>query len=112
MSLAAHLRTLRSERKMTLQEVADALEVSKPHVWELEKGKSKNPSAELLIKLSKLFNTTVDQLLGNTGVNTEEDSRYNPLFRKLDTADLSESELKAVEIAITTAIDTIKASKM
>ena len=41
MSLAVRLRELRADKKASLQAVADALSVSKPHVWELEKGKTK-----------------------------------------------------------------------
>ena len=35
------LKELRLKKKLSLQELADAVGVSKAHVWELETGKSK-----------------------------------------------------------------------
>ena len=55
MSLAERLRVLRADKKVSLQVVADAVGISKPHVWELEKGKTQNPSLELLMKFAEYY---------------------------------------------------------
>ena len=54
-TLAQRLKELRLKKGDSLQGLADAVGVSKAHVWELETGKSKNPSIELLTKLAKHF---------------------------------------------------------
>ena len=53
MSLGAKLRKLRLKSGQSLQQIADKVEVSKAHIYELEIGKVKNPSVEVLKKLSK-----------------------------------------------------------
>src|SRR3546814_20149082 len=59
MSLAAKLRQLLQRKGQSLQQVADAVGVSKAHVWELEKGTSTNPGMELLAKFDNHFKVTV-----------------------------------------------------
>ena len=55
MSLGVRLKELRIKKGKSLQEVADAVGASKAHVWDMETGRSKNPSIELLLKLAKFF---------------------------------------------------------
>lgn len=64
MSLATRLQQLRLKKGQSLQEVADAISVSKTHVWEIEKGRSKNPSVDLLEKLADHYDVTVASLVG------------------------------------------------
>ncbi|QTH70379.1 helix-turn-helix domain-containing protein [Pseudoalteromonas xiamenensis] len=64
MTLAEKLTELRVNKKASLQAVADAVGVSKPHIWELEKGKTKNPSLELLKKLALYYQVSLDTLVG------------------------------------------------
>lgn len=110
MSLATTLRTLRAERKLTLQEVADKLGVSKPHVWELEKGKSKNPSAETLVKLSDLFRVPIDTLLNNN-VDSSESLEATALLRSVNSAGLSKEEFAIVQQAVDVALLALQAHK-
>jgi len=63
MGLGARLRELRVRKGETLQEVADAVKASKPHIWELEAEKSKNPSLSLLTSLAEHFGIPVSYLL-------------------------------------------------
>lgn len=42
----------RQKRGMSLQDVADEAHTSKAHVWCIEKGRSRNPSVELIFGLS------------------------------------------------------------
>ena len=46
MSFAARLHHLRLRKGYSLQKVADAIGISKAHVWNLEKGTSDNPSID------------------------------------------------------------------
>src|ERR1700730_14849061 len=63
MSIGARLKKLRIRKGETLQQVADAVSASKPHIWELEVGKSKNPSLDLLTSLAQHFNVPISYLL-------------------------------------------------
>lgn len=65
MSLAAKLKELRQKKGQSLQQVGDAVGVSKAHIWELEKGSSSNPSMELVKKLAEHFNVTVAILMND-----------------------------------------------
>ena len=57
------LRALRKRHQMTLMELADALGYTAySYLSEVETGKL-NPSLELALKVSRLFNVTLDQLL-------------------------------------------------
>ena len=52
MSLGARLTRLRLEKGESLQRVAEAVGASKAHVWELEKGRTDNPSMALVTRLA------------------------------------------------------------
>ena len=57
------LRKLRRQHDMTMKELADALEfTSHGSVGDLESGRNK-PSVEVALKISRLFNVSLDQLL-------------------------------------------------
>ena len=64
MALGAKLTTMRLKKGVSLQEVADAVGVSKAHIWELEKGRSSNPSADLIKRLADYFGQDVEFLVG------------------------------------------------
>ncbi len=64
LSFGEKLRRLRVAKGQTLQEVADAVGVSKPHVWELEKNISKNPGLELVKRLAAHFRVQISDLAG------------------------------------------------
>jgi transcriptional regulator with XRE-family HTH domain len=64
MSLGARLKQLRIKKNKSLQDVADAVQASKAHIWEIERGGSKNPSMELLNALANYFEVSVSYLVG------------------------------------------------
>jgi len=70
MPLAGQLKRLRLRRGRSLQQVADAVGVSKPHVWEIESGRS-NASLELVGKLAKYFEVSVSTLLEDNSGTSE-----------------------------------------
>jgi transcriptional regulator with XRE-family HTH domain len=63
MSIGARIKELRIRKRESLQQLADAVGASKPHIWELEVEKSKNPSVDLLKKIAEHFNVPVSHLL-------------------------------------------------
>ncbi len=82
MSLSVRLNELRVKKKKSLQEVADALNVSKTHVWELEKGRAENPSLELLIKLADYFKVSIRHLVGEDFEDSSNDEMAR-MFRQV-----------------------------
>jgi transcriptional regulator with XRE-family HTH domain len=66
MGLGARLRELRVRKGESLQQVADAVKASKPHIWELETDRSTNPSLDLLTSIAEHFSVTVSYLLDET----------------------------------------------
>ena len=90
MSLGAKLAELRLRKGNSLQQVADAVGVSKAHVWAMEKEKSENPSMELLKKLADHFSVSVEYLAGSDPALKVEDAEAQQFFR--DFKSLSEGE--------------------
>lgn len=87
MSLGAKLNELRQKKGESLQQTADAVGVTKTHIWELEKGKTANPSAELLRKLAEHFKVTVDYLIDPTREGITMDDEAMVFFRDLKSLD-------------------------
>ena len=56
------LRILREERGYTLRQLAEMVEVHYTHLNKIENGQ-KRPSTDLVLKISRLFDVTTDQLM-------------------------------------------------
>lgn len=108
--IGSRLRALRAAKRMTLQEVATKVGVSKPHIWELEKGDNPNPSAKTLTGLASLYGVSVDHLLGRD-VEFDPDSKLHAVFRSVEDAQLSEEEMTTVRVAIEFALHRLRAGK-
>ena len=54
-------------KKLSLQGLADKVGASKAHIWDLETGRSKNPSIELLTEIAKALGVSVAVLIEETG---------------------------------------------
>lgn len=98
MQIGEHIFSLRQKSSQSLQEVADAVGVSKAHVWELEKGRSKNPSFELVRKLARHFGVSVDALVGDADEPGEEDMQIERIHRDLGA--LSPGDRSVIEATI------------
>lgn len=85
MSIGAKLAELRLRKGKSLQEVADAVDVSKTHIWQMEKGKSENPSIELIKKLSDYFNVSVEYLVGTDGSSSLSNAQAHQFFRDFNS---------------------------
>ena len=95
MSLNERLFELRQASKASLQTVADAVGVSKAHIWELEKGRTANPSFDLVQKLAKFFGVTPDTLIGASEVPHPEAQQIERIHR--DLKDLSSRDRMIIE---------------
>ena len=81
MVLGTRLRQLRIKKSQSLQKVADSVGASKAHIWELETGKSSNPSIALLTKLADHFGVGIAYLVGED-VSTDQ-GQIGTMFRQV-----------------------------
>jgi transcriptional regulator with XRE-family HTH domain len=89
MALGARLTELRLKQGQSLQQVADAVGVSKTHIWGLERGSTSNPSLDLLKKLAEHFKVSLEYLAG-THEEALVDAEAQQFFR--DFKSLSDQE--------------------
>ena len=85
------IKMLREELGMTQQELADKLEGAKSTIAMYEKGDRK-PSLEVLVKLSEIFNCSIDYILCKTDIRNIE-QEFNFAYHK-ETEGLSEDEIR------------------
>jgi len=105
MSLGSNIKALRLQRGETLQQVADAVGASKPHIWELESGKSKNPGFELLTKIADHFDCSLDYLTGHTSNKTQNTSEAI-FYRDFNSLGIAEQEV------VKSLVETLKSKKL
>lgn len=95
MTIAARLKTFRIRNNKSLKDVADAVKTSKAHIWDLETGKSKNPSLDLLVRLADYMKISVSDLVGEKPDIKSDTPELIALFRQLKK--LESSDLKIIE---------------
>lgn len=108
MSFAINLKRLRLRSGKSLQQLADVVETSKTHIWDMEQGNSSNPSRELLEKLAKAFRVSVSELLGENPNAKDEPAELVALYR--DLKELSEPDRKTIEAVMKSLKETKKDS--
>ena len=81
---------MRREKGQTLQDVHHAVDVSKAHIWELEKGRADNPSMGLVTKLADHFGVTVAYLAGEDIESSDADRQLQRIFRQAQKLDDTE----------------------
>lgn len=65
MQLSEHIKNLRTSKNLTQSELAELLQVTKSTISSYESG-VRQPSYDVLIKMSKIFHVSIDYLLGNS----------------------------------------------
>ncbi len=95
MALSDRLTRLRLEKSESLQQVADAVGASKAHIWQLEKGRTDNPSMALLTNLADHFGLTVAALVGEDPKAADEDTKIGRMFRQ--AGDLAPDDLDLLD---------------
>lgn len=63
-TLAQRMRSARAERGLSLQEVGDLSGMTKSHVWEIEQGRSKNPTVQTILGLCYALDMSPADFLG------------------------------------------------
>ena len=65
-TIAARMAGLRRERGLTLQEVADRAGIAKSHAWDIERGRSRNPTIAATAGIASALGVSLDYLAGMT----------------------------------------------
>ena len=100
MSLSQKIRQLREEKVFSLNKLAETAGVSKAYLSQLENNVSKQPSAEVLLKIASALGTTIADLLDKPVRVYTEDLREVPkeLRELIDergkTLDIREEDVK------------------
>ena len=92
------IKILREEFGYTQQELADKLDGAKSTIAMYE-NETRKPSLEVLIKLSEIFNCSIDYILCKSDVRNPEEIK-NVQFANaggLDTTDLDEDDLEELQ---------------
>jgi len=85
--LGDRIRTLRKERGLTLDQLAEQSGSSKSYIWELENKNPPRPSAEKLSKIAAQLGTTIEYLLeGEASQSADEavDAHFYRNYQKMD----------------------------
>lgn len=62
--MAAFIKTRRSQLRLSLDDVANRIGSSKAHIWELENGRSKNPTIWMILGLCEALQCSLNALIG------------------------------------------------
>ncbi|MEQ1597228.1 MAG: helix-turn-helix transcriptional regulator [Casimicrobium sp.] len=92
----ARLRIYRMRKGLSLQKLADEVAASKAHIYELETGRSANPSLALLTELSRALEVPIKTLVGESDETSDsEEPELAMLFR--DLRELQKSDLNLIQ---------------
>lgn len=75
---AKRLRQLREEKEMTQKDIANIVGTTDNAIGNYERG-TRMPDAEMLTRLSSIFDVSIDYLLGRTDIRNAEDKISNAL---------------------------------
>lgn len=100
MNLSQKIRQLREEKEWSLNKLAEMAGVSKAYLSQLENNVSKQPSAEVLLKIASALRTTIADLLDKpVRVHAKDFGEMPDGLRELideqgDTLDIREEDVK------------------
>ncbi|MGQ3740891.1 helix-turn-helix domain-containing protein [Bacillus sp. Fil] len=109
--IGKRVKEIRSKLKMTQQEFADSISVSKSLISLIELG-IKKPSIETINKMSNKGNVSVDYILGKTNQKNSSEEFSTDIKRKLDQtvnriSQLTEEQQKFLLKMINSMVDNI-----
>ena len=80
--IGQQIRKLRTEKKLTLDKLAEDAGLSKSYLWELENKSPPRPSAEKIAGIAKALGVTVDFFMGETTPKDLETAEDMAFFRE------------------------------
>jgi len=91
--LLEKLKKARKSKKLTLEKLAEAIGSSKSYMWQLETNPDIKPSAELLDKLAKALDVTVNYLTDPEMKEMTEEQEALVFFRSFKDLDKTSKEM-------------------
>ncbi|WP_211205530.1 helix-turn-helix domain-containing protein [Alloprevotella tannerae] len=93
-SLGSTLKELREIHRFTLRQVEEATDISNAYLSQLENDKIAKPSANVLYKLSNIYNVELDTLLAAAGIigKTSSNKLLNAVALSSDSSLTKEEE--------------------
>lgn len=83
--LGDKIHTLRKQKRLSLEQLAELTDSSKSYIWELENKDDPKPSADKITRLAAVLEVTTEFLLTNS-VSTPDDAVLDEaFFRKYKT---------------------------
>lgn len=79
--VGSRIKELRTQKKLTLEKLAELSDSSKSYIWELENKNPPRPSAEKLAEIAKALGVTTDYLIGSDD-QTLENAVDRAFFRQ------------------------------
>jgi transcriptional regulator with XRE-family HTH domain len=61
------LRRLRKSRQLSQRQLADLCDTTQGYIADLETLRNKNPSSEMIARISRVLNVSLEELIGQTG---------------------------------------------
>jgi transcriptional regulator with XRE-family HTH domain len=86
------IKALRRERKLTLDDLATRVGISKSYVWELENRPQANPSAEILDKVAAQLGVPLTYFLEEESTKPREQYLDEAFFRNYQRLEAPEKE--------------------
>lgn len=80
--LGERIHRLRLQADQSLQDVAAATETTKAHIWQIEKGRAKNPSMALVRRLADHFKVSLSYLVDEDADAPDGDDDLKRMFRQ------------------------------
>lgn len=90
-AFGARLRRLREAKKLTLQQVADAVGCTKAYIWELEMKDGQRPSAERIQKIAQVLGVTMEDVMGTPMQQAPQASPEDVVFFR-EYAEMTDEE--------------------
>lgn len=98
MSIGSKLKELRTRKNVSLQELATAVQASKAHIWDIERGASQNPSLELLKRIADYFKISISELVEENPRAEGEPEELIAMYRGLK--ELSKEDRETVSMLV------------
>lgn len=76
--MAACMADLRRKRRLSLQEVAARAGLTKSHIWEIEQGRSRNPTIATAVNIASALGVSLGYL---TGLSNSEPTMHPEALR-------------------------------
>ncbi|GJD55207.1 helix-turn-helix domain-containing protein [Methylobacterium dankookense] len=70
-TIATRMRKLRQDRGLSLQALADRAGIAKSHAWEIEQGRSRNPTIATAVGIARALGVSLDYLTGLTAAQPD-----------------------------------------